>query len=290
MTGGALRRAAKRRRALENEGGTVSVASYNVHSCTGRDGRCDPDRVARVLRELDADIVGLQEVCSSPAGAGARLVQLNYLAEATGLEAIAGSTLLRPDGHYGNALLTRRRVLAVRRHDFTIGRREPRGALDVDLEIAGHPARVLVTHLGLLGPERRRQVKQIIAALLSEDPERPVIVLGDINEWLPLGRCLRWLHRHLGRSPSPCTFPARFPFLSLDRIWVRPQTALLNLEAHRSPLARLASDHLPVKATIATAWRLFEPRRSESLNESAATPALVASPRAAAASLLPEPE
>ena len=39
----------------------MRVATYNVHSCIGTDGRHDPDRIATVIAELDADIVALQE-------------------------------------------------------------------------------------------------------------------------------------------------------------------------------------------------------------------------------------
>ena len=39
----------------------LRVATYNVHACVGTDGRHDPDRVASVITELDADIVALQE-------------------------------------------------------------------------------------------------------------------------------------------------------------------------------------------------------------------------------------
>src|SRR5262249_15595263 len=76
-------------------------------------------------------------------------------------------------------------------------------------------------------------------------------VLGDINEWLPLGRPLRWLNGLLGHSPAERTFPSRWPLFALDRVWVRPRHALLACSAHRSPLAAFASDHLPVKAIIA---------------------------------------
>jgi endonuclease/exonuclease/phosphatase family metal-dependent hydrolase len=77
-------------------------------------------------------------------------------------------------------------------------------------------------------------------------------VLGDINEWLPLSRPLRWLHGLLGHSPAERSFPARWPLFALDRVWVRPRHALLALGAHRSAEAVEASDHLPVKALIAT--------------------------------------
>jgi endonuclease/exonuclease/phosphatase family metal-dependent hydrolase len=76
-------------------------------------------------------------------------------------------------------------------------------------------------------------------------------VLGDINEWLPLGRPLRWMHALLGRSPAERSFPSRWPLFALDRVWVRPRHALLEFGAHRSALAAMASDHLPVRAVIA---------------------------------------
>ena len=92
--------------------------------------------------------------------------------------------------------------------------------------------------------------------LIKETPlyER-VVVLGDINEWLPLSRPLRWLNALLGHSPRERSFPSRWPLFALDRVWVRPRHALLALKAHRSPLAEHASDHLPVKAIIAARER-----------------------------------
>jgi endonuclease/exonuclease/phosphatase family metal-dependent hydrolase len=165
---------------------------------------------------------------------------------------VPGLTLLRHDGPYGNALVTRRRVLAVRRLGFTYSGREPRNALDVDLEVGGETVRVIVTHLGLWPAERRYQVKKILALLKETPMTERVVVLGDINEWMPLGRPLRWMHALLGRSPAERSFPSRWPLLALDRVWARPRHALLALKAHRSPLAALASDHLPVKAIVAT--------------------------------------
>ncbi len=227
------------------------IASYNIHGCVGLDRRCKPQRIVRVIDELGCDAVALQEVNSRP-GPHADSMQLDYLASETGMEAIAGSTILRHQGHYGNALLTRCPVLAVRRHDFSFSRREPRGALDVDLAIHGQLVRVIVTHLGLNPAERRYQVRQLLKLLHVAEPDQPVVVLGDINEWLPLGRPLRWMHGLLGKAPYERSFPSRWPLFALDRAWVRPRHALLALKAHRSPLAVAASDHLPVKALVAT--------------------------------------
>jgi len=223
-------------------GDCLRIASYNVHACVGTDGRKDAARVVGVIEELGCDTVGLQEVD----------YRLDFIAHRLGMEAVPGLTLLRHDGPYGNALVTRRRVLAVRRLGFTYSGREPRNALDVDLEVGGETVRVIVTHLGLWPAERRYQVKKILALLKETPMTERVVVLGDINEWMPLGRPLRWMHALLGRSPAERSFPSRWPLLALDRVWARPRHALLALKAHRSPLAALASDHLPVKAIVAT--------------------------------------
>jgi len=228
----------------------VSVLSYNIHECVGSDRRRDPARIAQVIKESGAHIVGLQEVHSDSSGAE-QLHQMNYLAALTGLQAVAGSAVERRNGHYGNVLLTSCKVLAVHKLDLSYLAREPRGAIDADLEIGGETVRVIVTHLGLLPAERRFQVRKLLAAL-AEQRTRVVMLLSDFNEWLPTGRSLRWIHTQLGKTALVRTFPSRFPIFALDRIWVSPPAALAELGCIRTPLSRLASDHLPLKATIKT--------------------------------------
>jgi endonuclease/exonuclease/phosphatase family metal-dependent hydrolase len=219
----------------------LRIASYNLHGCVGRDGARDAQRIAGVIAELDCDTVGLQEVFG-----------LDSLREQLNMTAIAGPHHMWHQRHVGNALLTRRKVLAVRNHDYGFPRHEPRTALDVDLDVDGETVRVIVTHLGLKPAERRFQVRKLLELLKHVPLYERVIVLGDINEWLPFGRPLRWLHELFGHSPAERTFPSRWPLLALDRVWVRPRHALLAFGAHRSALAMQASDHLPVKAIIAT--------------------------------------
>jgi endonuclease/exonuclease/phosphatase family metal-dependent hydrolase len=86
--------------------------------------------------------------------------------------------------------------------------------------------------------------------LFESDHTGPAVLLGDLNEWLLWGRPLRWLNRHFASTANPRTYPARFPLFALDRIWARPRTLLRSVETHTSPLARLASDHLPLKAVL----------------------------------------
>lgn len=229
-----------------------SVVSYNIHRGIGTDGQFDPDRVAGVIRELRAGIVGLQEIDSQ----FYRTIDLvKCFSETTGLDVILGPTRRSRNGHYGNALLTSHPVKEVRRIDLSVYGREPRGALDVDLVVRGETIRVIVAHLGLSIFERRQQIRRLLDIFCSE-LDRMEIMLGDFNEWLPVGRPLAWIHRFFGKSPSLRTFPSFMPLLALDRIWIRPPDAMVSMSAHRTRLSRVASDHLPVKAVITPAQRL----------------------------------
>ncbi|MBI4527891.1 MAG: endonuclease/exonuclease/phosphatase family protein [Deltaproteobacteria bacterium] len=225
--------------------------SYNVHQCVGLDGRRDPARIADIIRESGADIVGLQEV-HSVSGDWRESHQMDYLAEETGLQAVPGHTMVRENSNYGNVLLTSRRILNIQWVDLSVPGREPRGAIDADIEIGGETVRVIVTHLGLGPAERRYQARRLLTAL-AEERTQIVVLLSDINEWLPRGRPLSWLQARLGRTAPLRTFPSFFPLFPLDRIWVHPSQLLVNLSIYQTPLTRIASDHLPLKAVICTA-------------------------------------
>ena len=228
------------------ESNCFSVASYNIHQAIGADRRRDRCRIARVLKQLDADVIGLQEVDNK---SEEQIFQLDYLARETGLRAIAGPTMRRRDSDYGNVLLTRHRILDVRNIDLSVPGREPRAAIDVDLEIYGVPVRVIVTHLGLSRRERNRQANTL-AELVALKRDGLVVVLGDWNEWRPDQRSCRDRAHAFGRCARLRTFPAWLPLFALDRIWVWPEHALIETRVHRQAPARSASDHLPVKALV----------------------------------------
>jgi len=223
----------------------LRVATYNVHRAIGSDGRADPARILAVLREIDADVYALQEVEAHDDGAD----MLAWLGRELGVHAVPGTTLKRKDGHFGNGLLTRCPVRGKRITDLSWRGREPRGAIAIDLDCGGKDLRVVATHLGLRPAERRDQVQQLLH-LFRERPDDHSVLLGDLNEWFLWGRPLRRLHRHFKSTPSLATFPSFLPVLALDRVWTHPRRMLKRIAVHKTPLARRASDHLPLVATL----------------------------------------
>lgn len=226
----------------------LAVASYNIHGCVGRDGHFDPERIADVLTGLEVQAIALQEVESN---SGQGLDVLNYLSDRTGMFHVSGPTLLRENGHYGNALLLASEAQEVDRIDISMPGFEPRGIIDTGFIWHDQYIRVLATHLGLDPRERRNQVKQHILPLVERIHEDDfMLLMGDLNEWLLWGRPLRWLKRYFTGSRARRTYPSGLPLFALDRIWVHPHYCRVNTRTVLNKLTRVASDHLPLRAVI----------------------------------------
>jgi endonuclease/exonuclease/phosphatase family metal-dependent hydrolase len=223
----------------------LRVASYNIHRAIGTDRRRDVGRIGAVIGELGADIIGLQEVDWHDDVHW----QVEYLTHLPGYQAVTGANIRDHRGEYGNLLLTRPAVHEVRRIDLSMTRREPRGAIDADVDYGGKRLRVLVTHFGLRICERWRQAVRLRQAL-SERPDGATVLLGDFNDWSPGSLSLRPLLGMCRQSGAAATYPSRRPLFALDRILVRGLPPPSGFRAHASALARQASDHLPVIAQI----------------------------------------
>lgn len=224
-----------------------TVASYNIHKCAGLDGRVDLDRIADVIREIDADLIGVQEVFRP---------QALDLAERLGVEVAMGPTRERDGQPYGNAILTRLAIRGSRTFDLSRPDREPRGGIRLDLALAdGLLLHLFNVHFGLKIRERAAQVRMLVREhILHDELTGPRVVVGDLNEWFwfpgAVGRALR---RELHGPRIRRTHPAPLPLFPLDRIYWDRELAVDGFHVHRSRLARVASDHLPVVARLRVA-------------------------------------
>jgi endonuclease/exonuclease/phosphatase family metal-dependent hydrolase len=225
---------------------TFTVASYNIHKCAGLDRRVDLDRIADVLREINADLVGLQEVYRP---------QAHALAERLGVQVAMGPTRERDGLAYGNAVLTRLAVRGSRIFDLSQPDREPRGGIRLDLELphrADRPLHLFNVHFGLKIRERASQVRMLVREhILHDELTGPRVVVGDLNEWFWFpGAVGRTLRRELHGPRIRRTHPAPLPLFPLDRIYWDRGLDADGFRVHRSRLARVASDHLPVVARL----------------------------------------
>lgn len=244
-----------RRKSLVSRHLDIRVATYNIHACVGIDRRYDPDRIARVIRDIDADVIALQEV-DHRRPRWQELQVLDYLAGTLNMTAIPGPAVHEDAGDYGNAVLTRLPIAASRRIDLSIERREPRSAIELDLHASGADLRVIATHLGLSRAERRHQ-RRVLAGEIdrAERQGEPVILLADLNEWLPrLVTSDSRPHLPFDLSLSARTYPSLAPFFRLDRILADPAPTRARGWAHRAKPARLGSDHLALVADLS--WSL----------------------------------
>lgn len=227
----------------------ITFASYNIRKAIGLDRRRDPDRILAILREIDADVVALQEADR----------RFGDRASALPLAAIESHTPYRPVplnmkpdsiGWHGNALLVRREIGIEHAAAVPLPTLEPRGAMRADLTIAGRPFRVVGMHLDLSGLRRRQQVRSILSHLVDCPTPMPSVLMGDLNEWARTGGCLRefcgdWHVLSAGRS-----FPSRRPVAALDRIVVSQEWHVHSVGVHHSALSARGSDHLPVWARL----------------------------------------
>jgi endonuclease/exonuclease/phosphatase family metal-dependent hydrolase len=217
----------------------------------GADGRRDPERIARVIADLAPDVAGLQEVGGPPAPGDADPAAL--LGRLTGMRSAFGPTGPLRGLPYGNAILSRHPIEATRTYDLSVPGREPRGCLRADIALPAARVHVFAAHLGLSWRERRRQAALLLSADILRDAALayPLVLVGDFNTVSARLAVPRWLRRQLvdaaqAHGDESPTFPSRFPVLRLDHCYVGPTLAVREVQVVRTPLARRASDHLPL--------------------------------------------
>ena len=248
----------------------ITVASYNMRKTIGTDRRRRPDRVLEVLREIDADIVALQEADRRFGGRGSAVP--HELIDTHGLykpvpfgvrhrrvmDRVPGGKRVdallkintRNIGWHGNALLVKPHVGVLDVATIELPTLEPRGAVLAELLIDDRPIRIVGMHLDLSGLWRRRQMRAILDAIAARQQVMPTVLMGDTNEWRLAAGCLKDLGSQFQIAPTGPSFHSRHPVASLDRIIVDRQLQIHASGVHMSPEARRASDHLPIWARL----------------------------------------
>jgi endonuclease/exonuclease/phosphatase family metal-dependent hydrolase len=228
--------------------GDALIASYNIHKCVGQDGAFSPERIISVIGEIGADIIALQEV-DQRFGDRIGLLDLDAMLNECGLVPIPLTPTRKGHGWHGNMVLCREGTVKAARQMALPGV-EPRGAVIVDLDLPIGHLRIIAAHLGLLRRSRAMQVRAILDAIEAEH-DIPTLLMGDLNEWrIGSNSSLRDLEPRFSCPVPLPSFPAGYPVLALDRIMGNRQGLVACTEIHDSPLSRMASDHLPVKAWV----------------------------------------
>ncbi len=231
---------------------TLRVATYTIHRCRGLDGRTNPTRGAEVIRDIDADVVALQEVIGASQTSPGHAEELGAL--------LGMGWVMAPARHlrgalFGNVVMSRLPIRQHSQYDLTWRTCEPRCCQRVDIEIGNDTLHLYNVHLGTALLERRHQAGRLSAILHDRRVGVPKVVLGDFNEWMRgmatemLTERLKSidLRAHLRRRH---TYPGVFPVLHLDHIYYEGNVEVVKLELPRTRRSLMASDHLPLIAEL----------------------------------------
>jgi len=231
---------------------TLRVATYNIHRCRGLDGRTRPDRIAAVLKSIDADVIALQEVIGPGPTTGGHAEELGAMLGMGWV--MAPARQLR--GHqFGNAVLSRLPISQHLEHDLSWKTCEARRMQRVDIAAPACTLHLYNVHLGTAILERRHQAQRLAAIVSDRHTSGPKLVLGDFNEWmrgLATNLLSEKMHavdlrNYLKRKR---TYPGFLPILHLDHIYYAGKIEIVGVELPRTRLAMVASDHLPLVADV----------------------------------------
>jgi endonuclease/exonuclease/phosphatase family metal-dependent hydrolase len=245
----------------ETPGRRLRVATYNVHGCVGMDRQRSEARIAAVIAELSVDVIGLQELDLGRRRSGG-IDQAGAIAEQLGWHGHFHAAMRSGDEQYGHAILSRCPVTLLRAACLPgiapFFCRETRAAIAMDVMTDFGSVQVINTHLGLGRRERFLQAELLTSTdwLYANSGGLPLILLGDLNS-LPGSRPHRVLGRHLRDVRTLIrprrafrTFPTSLPVFAVDHIFVNAALQPVSMNVHRTPLARLASDHFPLVAEL----------------------------------------
>ena len=241
----------------------IKVLTVNMHKgFTALNRRFILPELREAVRATGADVVFLQEVLgehdkhASRYDAWPAVSQYEFLADSMWTDFAYGRNAVYPGGHHGNAVLSKFPIKSYRNLDVSITGPERRGLLHCVLDVPGHnQVHAICVHLSLLESHRQLQIVLLNQLLKSLPPSDPVIIAGDFNDWKLQGNAALLqrddLHevfqRHHGQLAK--SYPARFPMLRLDRVYLRNATGQNPMILGGKPWSHL-SDHLPLSVEV----------------------------------------
>ncbi|HUR88949.1 MAG TPA: endonuclease/exonuclease/phosphatase family protein [Ramlibacter sp.] len=240
----------------------LTVMTVNIHKgFTTFNRKFILPELRDAVRKVGADVVFLQEVMGTNGqhkSGSWDAPHYEFLADEIWPQYAYGRNMVYPKGHHGNAVMSKFPIVNYQNHDASVAGPERRGLLHCVIRVPGHTQDVhaICVHLGLAESHRVQQLELLCDIVRGEVPEgAPLIVAGDFNDWRRRAHDI--LERDAGLrevfvtayGEAAKTFPARFPVLSLDRIYVRNASVHLPVVLPRRPWSHL-SDHAPLAAEI----------------------------------------
>jgi endonuclease/exonuclease/phosphatase family metal-dependent hydrolase len=262
----------------------LRVATYNIRTGKGMDGKLDLARTAAIIKNLQLDIVGIQEV-DKGANRSGNVDQAAELGRLTGMHAEFAPAMDRDGGQFGVAMLSKARWIDMRRHVLPgVKGREPRAALAATFRVGEMPSEdketapaqrdalranilgsnayrsfvVVVTHLENQDETLRLKQIELLQTIVASYGKSPMLLLGDLNS-KPTSLPMLALSRHwtdVSAQSTQKTFPADVPAERIDYVMFRPRSAWRVLE-ERVIAEPAASDHRPVLAVV----QLIQPKK-----------------------------
>jgi endonuclease/exonuclease/phosphatase family metal-dependent hydrolase len=251
---------------------TLTILTVNLHKGFGFfNRRFILHELREAVRSVSADLVFLQEVMGEHELHAAHVPgwpaapHYEFLADSLWSDFAYGRNAVYPQGHHGNALLSKFAIASHQNLDVSIEGPEQgperRGLLHCVMKLPGQEGaaprelHAVCVHLGLREAHRAQQVEALCDLINSLPADAPVVVAGDFNDWQQrahkmLSRCAG-LHEVFVQAHGVAakTFPARWPLLRLDRIYVRGAAVQRPVVLPRKPWSHL-SDHAPLVAEI----------------------------------------
>jgi len=237
----------------------LRVATYNVRGCVGMDRQRSESRIAEVIASMAADVVGLQELDANRKRSSG-VDQAAAIATQLGWKHFFHPAIRHGQEQYGDAIVSRYPLMLKRTIELpgcgTWYCREQRVALWAEAETDLGPVQIINSHFGLGRSERIQQAQLLTNLEPATANHPPLVLLGDFNSVRTsradriVAQRLRDVRTFVAPRRAFRTFPTRFPSLAVDHIFVNAALHAIALQVHRTPLARVASDHFPLVADL----------------------------------------